>query len=88
MAVWVLMFDMRAPDFGAPRGELYRAALDMAAWADERGCAAIVVPEHHFSEDHYLPSPLVMAGALAAPAGSAVAPHAIRRRRCDRPVTK
>ena len=36
MAVWVLMFDMRAPDFGAPRGELYRAALDMAAWADER----------------------------------------------------
>ena len=66
MAVWVLMFDMRAPDFGAPRGELYRAALDMAAWADERGCAAIVVPEHHFSEDHYLPSPLVMAGALAA----------------------
>ena len=32
-----MIFDMRAPDFGAPIDELHAAALDHAAWADELG---------------------------------------------------
>lgn len=30
-----LSFDMRAPEFGAPAQELYEAALDICAYADE-----------------------------------------------------
>ena len=32
-----LAFDMRAPDLGTPTQELYAAAIEMAAWADELG---------------------------------------------------
>ena len=38
----------------------------MAAWADERGCVSISLQEHHGSEDGYLPSPIVVAAAVAA----------------------
>ena len=31
----VKIFDMRAPAFGAPCSEVFAAALDIAAWADE-----------------------------------------------------
>lgn len=68
----VIRFDMRAPSFGAPPAELYPAALEMAAWADERGFAAVVLSEHHGAEDGYLPAPLVMAGAIAACTKSAM----------------
>lgn len=34
---FVICFDMRAPDFGAPKQRLYDAALDMCAWADDIG---------------------------------------------------
>lgn len=62
-----LRFDMRAPTWGAAStAELYGAALDMAAWGEANGALAIVVSEHHHSEDGYLPSPLVLASALAA----------------------
>lgn len=63
--MFLMRFDMRAPDFGAPTSELYAAALDMASWAEGRGALAVVVSEHHTSADGYLPSPLVMATALA-----------------------
>jgi len=63
---FVISFDMRAPDFGAPAEELYRAALDMAEWADELGFNAISLGEHHASDDGYLPSPLPMISAIAA----------------------
>lgn len=33
---------------------------------DTRGCASIVISEHHASDDGYLPSPLMLAGAVAA----------------------
>ncbi len=46
--------------------DLYEAALDMAEWAEQQGCLAVVISEHHASEDGYLPSPLVMAAAMAA----------------------
>jgi alkanesulfonate monooxygenase SsuD/methylene tetrahydromethanopterin reductase-like flavin-dependent oxidoreductase (luciferase family) len=62
----MLHFDMRAPDIGPPAPELYKAAVEMAAWGDEHGLLSVVISEHHGSEDGYLPSPLVLAGAIAA----------------------
>lgn len=66
MGLSIIRFDMRAPAFSSasPR-DLYAAALDMAAWADEHDFVTITVSEHHGTEDGYLPSPLVMAGVLA-----------------------
>lgn len=63
---WVLLHDLRAPDFGARRDVLYHEALEMCAWADARGCPRIVVSEHHGSPDGFLPSPFVFGGAVAA----------------------
>lgn len=62
----LLRFDMRNPDFGADQRALYDAALDMAQWADEQGFDAIQISEHHGSDDGYLPSPMVLAAAMAA----------------------
>jgi alkanesulfonate monooxygenase SsuD/methylene tetrahydromethanopterin reductase-like flavin-dependent oxidoreductase (luciferase family) len=64
--MFLLRFDMRAPSTGAPAPELYATALEMAAWAETRGCLSAVVCEHHAVEDGYLPSPLILATALAA----------------------
>ncbi len=65
--MFMMRFDMRAPGKSAvERAALYRAAIDMAAWADTRGCASIVVSEHHGSPDGYLPSPFLLAAAMAA----------------------
>ncbi len=61
-----LTYDMRAPEFGARRNNLYDAALDQAAWADELGFDLVGLGEHHGSEDGYNPSPLVLASAMAA----------------------
>jgi alkanesulfonate monooxygenase SsuD/methylene tetrahydromethanopterin reductase-like flavin-dependent oxidoreductase (luciferase family) len=65
--VFLLRFGMRSisPERGA-RSEMYRAALDMAEWADSRRCVGVAVSEHHASDDGYLPSPVPMAAALAA----------------------
>jgi alkanesulfonate monooxygenase SsuD/methylene tetrahydromethanopterin reductase-like flavin-dependent oxidoreductase (luciferase family) len=62
----VLRFDLRAPAFSPARAEdLYATALDMAAYADERGMDSVTVSEHHGVDDGFLPSPLVMAAAIA-----------------------
>jgi alkanesulfonate monooxygenase SsuD/methylene tetrahydromethanopterin reductase-like flavin-dependent oxidoreductase (luciferase family) len=66
MTSWTVHYDMRSPEFGTPAPALYAAALEQAAWLDEKGVTALVVSEHHGESDGYLPSPLVMAGALAA----------------------
>ncbi len=42
----------------------YRAALDMAAYAEEQGFAVVSVEEHHCAENGWLPSPLIMAGMI------------------------
>lgn len=62
--MFTLRFDMRAPASGAPIQELYAAALDMAEWAESRGCVSAIVSEHHASPDGYLPAPLILASAL------------------------
>jgi alkanesulfonate monooxygenase SsuD/methylene tetrahydromethanopterin reductase-like flavin-dependent oxidoreductase (luciferase family) len=58
---------MRAPSFGAPPAELYRAAVDMAAWGDRLGFDTVYLAEHHGADDGYCPSPLVLGGAIAGP---------------------
>lgn len=64
--MFTLRFDMRAPAFGADPTALYAAAPQMSAWAQDHGCLAAIVCEHHGSEDGYLPSPLLLASAIAS----------------------
>jgi alkanesulfonate monooxygenase SsuD/methylene tetrahydromethanopterin reductase-like flavin-dependent oxidoreductase (luciferase family) len=59
-------FDMRAPDWATPTNELYRAAIEMASFADEIGVDRIGLMEHHGSDDGYLPQPFTLAAAMAA----------------------
>jgi len=66
MATLVMRFDFRSPTFGRPMADLYAAALDMAVFAEQHSFHTVFVSEHHMSEDGYLPSPLVMAAAIAA----------------------
>ncbi len=66
MAIQILRFDMRAPAFSAASApDLYAAALEMAAWADEKGFDSITISEHHATDDGFLPSPLALAGCMA-----------------------
>jgi alkanesulfonate monooxygenase SsuD/methylene tetrahydromethanopterin reductase-like flavin-dependent oxidoreductase (luciferase family) len=65
--VYTLRFDMRAPSADPSSiTDLYRAAIEMAAWGEEHGCLSALISEHHSSSDGYLPSPLVLASAIAA----------------------
>ena len=66
MAPFTLRFDMRSQSPGAATSELYAAASAMSAWAETRGCVAAVLCEHHCAADGYLPSPLLLAAAIAA----------------------
>ena len=55
MAITLLRFDMRAPAFSpASTAELYAAALEMGAWADERGFDSLTLSEHHGADDGFL----------------------------------
>jgi alkanesulfonate monooxygenase SsuD/methylene tetrahydromethanopterin reductase-like flavin-dependent oxidoreductase (luciferase family) len=65
MEYWML-FDLRSPSWGVPTQALYEAAVEQAAWADQHGFDRIVLPEHHGAEDGYLPSPRLVAAAMAA----------------------
>ena len=62
---FVLSYDMRAPDFGAARRELFAAALDQVQWADALGFDSVGLGEHHGSPDGYNPSPIPLACAMA-----------------------
>lgn len=48
------------------RSAMYNTALDMASWAETRGCVATVLSEHHAADDGYLPSPVPFAAAISA----------------------
>ncbi len=50
----------------AARADLYGAAVDMAAWAEDHGGLAAILSQHHGSDDGYLPSPIPLAAAMAA----------------------
>jgi alkanesulfonate monooxygenase SsuD/methylene tetrahydromethanopterin reductase-like flavin-dependent oxidoreductase (luciferase family) len=64
--MFTMRFDMRTPPTGAAGPALYGAALDMCAWAETRGGALAVLSEHHATTDGHLPSPLMLASAIAA----------------------
>ena len=62
-----LWYDFRNP---APRRlpfeDFYRASLEQIAWAEQLGFDSVWLTEHHFCDDGYSPSPLVVASAIAA----------------------
>ncbi|WP_141014432.1 LLM class flavin-dependent oxidoreductase [Nocardioides sambongensis] len=60
-------YDFRAPGATpAQRQEIYARALQQATYVDRHGHDALMLSEHHASDDGYLPSPLVVAGAMVA----------------------
>jgi alkanesulfonate monooxygenase SsuD/methylene tetrahydromethanopterin reductase-like flavin-dependent oxidoreductase (luciferase family) len=64
-----LLYDFRNPEpWQRPWADRYRAVLDQICWIDQElpTIDGIYVTEHHFYEDGYLPSPMVMCGAIAA----------------------
>lgn len=62
----LLRFDLRSPAFGTERASLYAAALELAALADAARFDCVQISEHHGSADGYLPSPMILAAAIAA----------------------
>ena len=64
--MFLLRFDLRIPPFvdGLTPADQYREFLEMIRWADQRGFAAVVLSEHHGTEDGYMSAPLVLAGAV------------------------
>lgn len=64
--MFTMRFDMRSPSSGAPAPALYDATLEMCAWAETRGALIAVLSEHHATADGHLPSPLILATAIAA----------------------
>ncbi|HKV19243.1 MAG TPA: LLM class flavin-dependent oxidoreductase [Mycobacterium sp.] len=64
--MFTLRFDMRSQSPGTATSELYAAACEMSAWAEDHGCLAVVLCEHHCADDGYLPSPLLLGSAIAA----------------------
>ena len=60
-----LWYDFRNPAPSAVSFErLYRDSLDQIAWAETLGFDSVWLTEHHFCEDGYTPSPLVLAAAI------------------------
>jgi alkanesulfonate monooxygenase SsuD/methylene tetrahydromethanopterin reductase-like flavin-dependent oxidoreductase (luciferase family) len=65
MAVTVVRFNLVEP--GATPASLsarYRAAVEMAAYADDRGITTVQTEEHHGAVNNWLPSPFAFAGAV------------------------
>ncbi|SEE56052.1 Flavin-dependent oxidoreductase, luciferase family (includes alkanesulfonate monooxygenase SsuD and methylene tetrahydromethanopterin reductase) [Streptomyces sp. 3213] len=65
MPVSVVRFNLVEP--GATPASLsarYRAALEMAAYADEHGITTVQTEEHHGVANNWLPSPFAFAGAV------------------------
>lgn len=62
-----LLFDFRNPlPWRRPWADLYAEALDTIAWSEELGFDVAWLPEHHQTEDGFLPSPLPVMAAVAA----------------------
>jgi alkanesulfonate monooxygenase SsuD/methylene tetrahydromethanopterin reductase-like flavin-dependent oxidoreductase (luciferase family) len=62
-----LRYDLRQPEIcRASSADMYQAAIDQCAWAEQNGFAAVHMSEHHGSSDGYCPAPLLLASAVAA----------------------
>ncbi|MEU2158424.1 LLM class flavin-dependent oxidoreductase [Streptomyces sp. NPDC019396] len=65
MAFTVIRFNLVDPAATPePLAARYRAALEMAAYADDRGVDTVQTEEHHGVADNWLPSPFTFAGAV------------------------
>ena len=98
MVILGVAFDLRHPaDLGADRGEIYRAALDMASWAEDNGFDMFGLGEHHQSPDGYIPQPCFRVrhrgshhahqGAAVDPPCAALQPGGPRRGRSPSPTS-
>jgi alkanesulfonate monooxygenase SsuD/methylene tetrahydromethanopterin reductase-like flavin-dependent oxidoreductase (luciferase family) len=65
MAFISLRYDLRRSPDGASYAALYDAALDQCAWADTHGFDLVTLSEHHVTDDGFLPSPTLVAAAIA-----------------------
>jgi alkanesulfonate monooxygenase SsuD/methylene tetrahydromethanopterin reductase-like flavin-dependent oxidoreductase (luciferase family) len=54
------------PEWHRPIGEVYADTIDALVAAESLGFEFADFLEHHFTDDDYLPSPLMMASAVAA----------------------
>ncbi|QSE94744.1 LLM class flavin-dependent oxidoreductase [Rhodococcus pseudokoreensis] len=60
-----LWYDFRNPPrWEQPAGALYRETLAQIGWAEQLGFGSVWLSEHHFADDAYASSPLVIAGAV------------------------
>ena len=60
-----LWYDFRNPaPWRRPFGRMYADYLDQIANAEALGFGSVWLTEHHFLDDGYLPSPLIMASAI------------------------
>jgi alkanesulfonate monooxygenase SsuD/methylene tetrahydromethanopterin reductase-like flavin-dependent oxidoreductase (luciferase family) len=63
-----LIYDFRNPEqWQQPWADRYEAVLEQIGWVDrELSIDGIYVTEHHFYEDGYTPTPMVLCAAIAA----------------------
>ena len=62
-----LWYDFRNPaPWRQPFEQFYAERLDQIAAAEKMGFESVWLTEHHFCDDGYTPSPLVICGAIAA----------------------
>ena len=61
-----LWYDFRNPNPDRSNEAFYSATLEQIAWAESLGMESVWLSEHHFCDDGYTPSPLVLAAAIAA----------------------
>jgi len=62
-----LWYDFRNPArWRVPFERLYQQALEQISWAETIGFNSVWLTEHHFCDDGYTPSPLVIAAAIGA----------------------
>ena len=54
------------PGSGKSTASVYAEIIEMFVWAETLGFDAAYVFEHHFTDDDYMPSPMVAATAIAA----------------------
>ena len=59
-----LMYDFRNPDAARPFEVFYADSLDQIVRAETQGFNSVWLTEHHFCDDGYTPSPLVIAAAV------------------------
>ena len=66
LRIGVLYGFRNPPSSGMTFPQSYARTLDQIRMVDELGFAHVWITEHHFVDDGYMPSPLVMSGAIAA----------------------